>query len=118
MLELDIVQLRNEVTQEKTNEVGKILGDNLKETYSNSSVKLLDKLDKYSKESIVKKVNPTLNHLGVKSELSGGESFYKLLKIIDSKISNKNKYGVYKDDIAFILKFGGNGNKDVYKRQG
>ena len=113
MLELDIVQLRNEVTQEKTNEVGEILGDKLKETYINSLNELLNMLDKYSKESIVKKVNPTLNHLGVKSELSGGESFYKLLKIIDSKISNKNKYGVYKDDIAFILKFGGNGNKEL-----
>ncbi|MDV5116220.1 transglycosylase SLT domain-containing protein [Clostridium perfringens] len=113
MLELDIVQLRNEVTQEKTNEVGEILGDKLKETYINSSNELLNMLDKYSKESISKKINPTLNHLGIKSELSGGESVYKLLKIIDSKISNKNKYGIYKDDIALILEFGGNGNRAI-----
>lgn len=113
MLELDIVQLRNEVTQEKTNEVGEILGDKLKETYIGSSVELLNMLDKYSKESISKKINPTLNHLGIKSELSGGESVYKLLKIIDSKISNKNKYGIYKDDIALILEFGGNGNRAI-----
>ncbi|MDK0672286.1 NlpC/P60 family protein [Clostridium perfringens] len=113
MLELDIVQLRNDVTQEKTNEVGEILGDKLKEAYIGSSVELLNMLDKYSKESISKKINPTLSHLGIKSELSGGENFYNLLKIVDSKISNKNKYGVYKDDIALILKFGGNGNKEL-----
>lgn len=116
MLELDIVQLKNDVTKEKNTEVAKILEDKIKSIYTDYSVELLEEMNKYVNESIAKKINPTLKHLGIETNLMGNEGFYNLLKLVDSKVSNKNKYGVYKEDIKFILEFGKGGHEALVNK--